>query len=257
MKTFLEVEGKMVPIPQLASSQYRPLNWTQTLRSGRTMLWRKERGHWHKRFRASTAPKSGETAMQPPATVSKVPEAPENKPPPLEKAQVHESTLWPGAGRMSGNLFEERNWLLPPNYLNNNHKNATNPKSPMKEEPQTGQPEKCGWGPNCPFCKNQEKEDWDGKHQSQLQKVLPLPEVQRPQARCPQTLNYQKTQSTQKSTQETQLGKYQTQTKKQWEAEMERLNSKYNLDYSSNSELDSESDEGEQHQYEHGYETLI
>ena len=58
-------------------------------------------------------------------------------------------------------------------------------------------------------------------------------------------------------TQETQLGKSQTQTKKQWEAEMERLNSKYNLDCFSNSELDSESDEGEQYQYEHGYETLI
>ena len=38
---------------------------------------------------------------------------------------------------------------------------------------------------------------------------------------------------------------------------MERLNSKYNLDCYSNSELDSESDEGEQYHYEHGYETLI
>ena len=167
---------------------------------------------------------------------------------------------------MSGNLFEDRNWLLPPNYLNNDCKNATSPKSPIKEEPKTGEQsispnaEKCGWGPNCPFCKNQEKEDWDGKHQSQLQqKVPPPPEVQRPQARCPQTLNYQKPQSTQKSAQETQLDKYPSQTKihKQWEAEMERLNSKYNLDCFSDSELDSESDEGEQYQYEHGYETLI
>ena len=48
-----------------------------------------------------------------------------------------------------------------------------------------------------------------------------------------------------------------TKTKQQWEAEMERLNSKYNLDCFSDSELDSESDEGEQYQYEHGYETLI
>ena len=40
-----------------------------------------------------------------------------------------------------------------------------------------------GWGPDCPFCKDQEKEDWDGKHQSQLQKVPPPPEVQRPQVR--------------------------------------------------------------------------
>ena len=64
-------------------------------------------------------------------------------------------------------------------------------------------------------------------------------------------------ESTQKPTQEIQPGKYPTQTKKQWEAEMERLNSKYNLDCFSNSELNSESDEGEQYQYEHGYETLI
>ena len=42
-----------------------------------------------------------------------------------------------------------------------------------------------------------------------------------------------------------------TKTKQQWEAEMERLNSKYNLDCFSDSELDSESDEGEQYQYKH------
>ena len=44
-------------------------------------------------------------------------------------------------------------------------------------------------------------------------------------------------------------------SKRQWEAEMERLNCKYNLDYFSDSELYSEPDEGQQ--YEHGYETLI
>ena len=48
-----------------------------------------------------------------------------------------------------------------------------------------------------------------------------------------------------------------TKAKQQWEKEMERLNSKYNLDCYSNSELDLESDEGEQCHYEHGYETLI
>ena len=48
-----------------------------------------------------------------------------------------------------------------------------------------------------------------------------------------------------------------TKAKQQWEAEMERLNSKYNLDCFSDSELDSESDKGEQYHYEHGYETLI
>ena len=47
-----------------------------------------------------------------------------------------------------------------------------------------------------------------------------------------------------------------TKTRQEWEAEMERLNSRYNLDCFSDSELDSESDEGKQYQYEHGYETL-
>ena len=67
---------------------------------------------------------------------------------------------------MSGNLFEDRNWLLPPNYLDNEnkneHKNTTNitsPRPPVKEEePKVNEKsaEKCRWGPDCPFCKNQE-----------------------------------------------------------------------------------------------------
>ena len=48
-----------------------------------------------------------------------------------------------------------------------------------------------------------------------------------------------------------------TKAKQQWEEEMERLNSKYNLECYSDSELGLESDEGEQYHYEHGYETLI
>ena len=109
-----------------------------------------------------------------------------------------------------------------------------------------------------PSAKIRKRRIWNGTHQGQLQKVPPPPEVQRHTSKMhPQTLNYQKPQGTQKSTQETQLGKYPSQTKRQWEAEMERLNSKYNLDCFSDSEIDSESDEGEQYQYEHGYETLI
>ena len=51
-----------------------------------------------------------------------------------------------------------------------------------------------------------------------------------------------------------------TKAKQQWEEEMERLNSKYNLDCYSNSELDSKSDEGEQYcimnmAMRHSYET--
>ena len=183
--------------------------------------------------------------MFPPITISKAPvnvkpqtDALENRPSPLENAPVHESTPWPGAGKMSGNLFEERNWLLPPNYLNNDSKNTTDitsPRPPIKEEHKIGEqsiirtkPENCAWGPNCPFCKNQDKEeDWDSNHLNQLQqKTPPQPEIQRPQARCPQTLNYQKSHNLQKPNQETQIDRYLSQTKfcKQCKAEMERLN---------------------------------
>ena len=101
-------------------------------------------------------------------------------------------------------------------------------------------------------AKIQDKEDWDGQHQNQLQqKTSPQPKVQKPQARCPLNL--------QKPDQETPIDKYPSQTKihQQCEIEMERLNTKYNLDCFSDSELDSESDEREQYQYEHWYETLI
>ena len=198
----------------------------------------------------------------------------DSRPPPLEDIPVHESTPWPNTGKISGNLFEERkDWLFPPNYLdNNNSKDTTgvaSPKPPIKEEPKTEEQsftgpktEKCGWGSNCPFCKNQEKEeeDWDGNCQKQLQqKTPPQQEIQIPQARCPKTLNYQRPQNSQKPNQETLIDQYASQSKirKQWEAEMERLNAKYNLDCFSDSELNSESDEGEQYKYEHRYETLI
>ena len=70
---------------------------------------------------------------------------------------------------MSGNLFEDRNCLLPKNYLvtenqNENVTGITSPKPSLKEEPKIGEQsvirpktEKCGWGPDCPFCKNQDK----------------------------------------------------------------------------------------------------
>ena len=187
--------------------------------------------------------------------------APENRPPPLENVPVHKSTPWPGPGRMSGNLFEDRNWFLPSNYLNNDSKNTTgitNPKPSIKEEPKIGEQskaEKCGWGPNCPFCKNQDKEDWDGKHPNQpQQKTSPQPKIQGPQARCSENLNYQRPQTSWWPN-----DKYLNQTKicQQWEAEMERLNTKYILDCFSDSKLDLELDEGEEYSYVHGYETLI
>ena len=155
--------------------------------------------------------------------------------------------------KIPGNLFEDRNWLLPPNYLDNGNENktenelkimtgVTSPKPPIKEEeePKTNDQstEKCSLGPGCPFCKSQEEKGEQNKVQQQ--KMSPKPKLQKPQARRPKTLNLN-----------------MTRAKQQWEAEMERLHLKYNLDCFSDSELDSESDEGEQYRYEHSYETLI
>ena len=253
MKTFLEVEGKMGPIP---ASQFRPTLPDTNPNIRKDNAAEKRKRAEHKRFRPSAAPKP--TAAQPPATVSQAPakpkiDAPENRPPPLENVPIPESTPWPGTGKVSGNLFEDRNWLLPPNYLynenKNEHKNVTNitgPRTPVKaEESKVNEQsaEKCRWGPDCPFYKNQEKEKEENKIQKQ--KMPPQPKVQKPQVRRPKTLN------------STDRYPSQTKAKQQWKAEMERLNSKYNLDCFSESELDSESDKGEQYRYEHGYETLI
>ena len=128
-------------ILQPASCQYRPpqLDTNPNDRKDKAMEKRK-RTVPTKRFRPNTASSSGETAACPPAAISKAlinakphTDVSENRPPPLEDAPVCESTPWPGTGKMSGNLFKDRNWLLPLNYLNNDSKNATgitSPKSP-------------------------------------------------------------------------------------------------------------------------------
>ena len=203
-----------------------------------------------KRFKPA-APKLTATHLPlPEAPPKPKTDKPDSRSPPA--VPVCKSTPWLGAGKMSGNLFEDRNWLLPPNYLDNanenktenEHKistNVTSPRPPIQEEePKINEQstEKCSWGPDCPFCKSQEKKEEQNKIQQQ--KMSPKLKLQKPQARRPKTLNLN-----------------MTKAKQQWEAEMERLNSKYNLDCFSDSELDSESDEGEQYHYEHGYETLI
>ena len=106
MKTFLEVEGKMGPIP---ASQFRP-PLPDTNPNVRKDTEKRKRAV-PKRFRPSAAPKP--TAACLPATVSKGPanvqpktDVPENRPPPLENVPVCQSTLWPGTGKVSGNLLK-------------------------------------------------------------------------------------------------------------------------------------------------------
>ena len=93
---------------------------------------------------------------------------------------------------MLGNLFVERNWTIPKDYLTIEDKkaDATVAKHPPLEETKMGEQtssqkeEKCGWGPDCPFCKTQKK-DADLPHQQecleeQQQKPLPKPQAKRP-----------------------------------------------------------------------------
>ena len=157
-------------------------------------------------------------------------------------AMVRQDTPWPGAGKMSGNLFQDRNWLLLKDYLAAERKKEEMAKPYPKEEDKMGEQEpkeeKCGWGPGCPLCKAQKKEADCPYQQESMecqQQQKPLP---KPQAIRPDTLNM-------------------TKTKQQWEQEMERLNEKYKLDTFSDSELNSESDQDEQYQYQHRYEMLI
>ena len=67
---------------------------------------------------------------------------------------VRKYTPWPSAGKMLGNLFEERNWVLPKDYLaiEDKKEDATVAKPPPIEESKMGEQtssqkeEKCGWG---------------------------------------------------------------------------------------------------------------
>ena len=147
---------------------------------------------------------------------SQQPPTSQNNPPPLEDAPVHASTPWPEAGRMSGNLFELRkDWPIHPA---NNTATATtmNPKLPVvKVKPQDPEqsnssstvpkPEQCGWGTNCPICKNAE-EDWNGKHQRQFQQTDKNMQTSTQQKYSSQHTRYKTSAGTQPSVYQRQLG---------------------------------------------------
>ena len=125
-----------------------------------TLQKREKELHPKKKFRPAT-PRVA--AMHPP--LLQAPPKPNSS---ASSAPVRENTPWPSIGKMLGNLFEDRNWLLPKDYLVTENKKedgtVATTKSPLKEEPKTEEQatsqkeEKCGWGPNCPFCKSQKKE---------------------------------------------------------------------------------------------------
>ena len=87
-----------------------------------------------KRKRATPKKKFRPAAPKPTTVHPPLPEAPP-KPKnivPLPSVPVREDTPWPGTGKMLGNPFEDRNWLLPKNYLatENKSENVTGISSP-------------------------------------------------------------------------------------------------------------------------------
>ena len=85
------------------------------------------------------------TATSPP--LPQVPLKPSNKVPPTVRAD----TTWPGTGKMSGNLFDDRKWLLPKGYLAIQNRKDDIDMPSLKEEPKiekqvdNSKEEKCGW----------------------------------------------------------------------------------------------------------------
>ena len=144
MRIFLEVERKLGLIPQSSNNLYRPPqpDTNPNIRKATKTTEKRKRVAPTKRYKANIAMKSNEAATQPPTTISKAPTdfkiqtpsqegTPGNRPTPLEDAPIHAGTPWPDAEKMLGNIFETRkDWLLPPNYIDDNTRGTTNITSP-------------------------------------------------------------------------------------------------------------------------------
>ena len=127
MRTFLEVKGKLGPIPQPSSNQYRPSqsDTNPNVRKVTKSLKKRKRVAPTKMFKANTAMKPNEAATQPPMTISKVPTnikiqaqegTPESRPPPLEDAPFHAGTPWFDVGKNCWEIFwrqENTGYFLP------------------------------------------------------------------------------------------------------------------------------------------------
>ena len=118
MKTFLEVGGKIGPIP-VPISQFRPQLPDTNPNIRKNNAAEKRKRATPKKFRPAT-PKPTAACLPLPEALPKA-----KNEAPLTSILAHESTPWPATGKMSGNLFEDRNWLLPPNYLDNAKENKT------------------------------------------------------------------------------------------------------------------------------------
>ena len=64
-----------------------------------------------------------------------LPQAPPKPSNNISSTPVWEDTPWPSTGKMSGNLFKDRNWLLPKGYLAIEGKKEDTTTPSLKEEP--------------------------------------------------------------------------------------------------------------------------
>ena len=133
MRTFQEVENKMGPIIPAQANQYRPpLPGTNpNVRKGNAT--KKRRTVILKRKFRPVVPK---------ATATPLPKTP---PKPASNAaaasmlmMVRQDTPWPGAGTTSGNLFQDRNWLLLKDYLATEKKEEMAKPYPKEEDKMRG-----------------------------------------------------------------------------------------------------------------------
>ena len=111
MKTFLEVENKMGMTIQtsMLNSQFRPpLPETNPNISKSNKMEKRKTIKPKRNFRPVT-PKV--TATNPP-----IPQAPPKPNYEVPPTVVRADTSWPGTGKMSGNLPDDRQWLLPKGY---------------------------------------------------------------------------------------------------------------------------------------------
>ena len=240
MKTLLEVENKMGPIIPALANQYRPSlpEMNPNVRKGDATEKRKR-----------VAPKRRFRPASPKATAIHVP-LPQAPPKPTSNAAtaptpttVRQGTPWPSTGKMSDNLFQDRNWLLPKGYLaaegEKEEWQSPAQKKKTKQENKIPRKNSVVGGLTALYARHKRKKPILPINRNQWKANNNRKPLSKLQVTRPDTLNM-------------------TKTKQQWERlEMERLNEKYNLNCSSDSELDSESDEDEQYQYQHWYKMLI
>ena len=174
MKTFLEVENKMGTTIQtsMPNSQIRPpllITNPNVCRSDN--VERRKTVMPKRKFRPVTA-------ANPP-----IPQAPPRPIYEVPSAAVRADTPWSGAGKTAGNPIDDRQWLLTKGYPAIQNKENDNDVPSQKEEMKAEKPvipdgpkkDKCGWGPNCPFCKAQEKKEKENPQN----RPLPDPQTQK------------------------------------------------------------------------------